>query len=78
MIGRATGYRDRVVTFADEPPDPHLKLEPVLPETGMMPSKAPSVSAGASVRTHHRHKKAESPTVTPEKTQPKSLAPVID
>lgn len=77
LIGRATGYRDRVVTFADEPPDPHLKLEPVIPETGM-PPKAPSVSTGASVRTHHRHKKAASPTVTHEKTQPKSLAPVID
>jgi eukaryotic-like serine/threonine-protein kinase len=79
LIGRATGYRDAVVTFIDAPPDPRLSLEPLAPAATAPPREgASSTSPGSHVRAHHHQKPTSSPSVDPEASPSKSHAPVID
>ena len=77
LVGRATGYRDAVVTFIDAPPDLRLSLEPVAPVKEPEGTKSTSQSSPAHSRRHQKKPPTE-PTVAPETPPSKSHAPVID
>ncbi len=75
LIGRATGYRDAVVTFIDAPPDGRLSLEAI------PTAKEPAGTSSSSPRSHahpHHHQPPPDPAGTPEVPASKSHAPVID